>query len=231
MLIRVGILADLLALLQERPRPPSAPVLSDDSKFIVPYIQNVNFTGRVDLLNEIRAKLCEVQENRWNHSLALAGLGGVGKTQLAIAYTYKFRSDYEYTYWISAADEPSLIADLGAIAEATKCVTVLEDSDRSQITKSVMRWLAKLPKALVVLDNLDTVEILHPYRPDLSTSETHFLITLRNQNYDQIPSEGLEVGVMGISTYLGILRENPKYHRARPSKPNGLYYRETVATT
>jgi NB-ARC domain len=185
---------------------PPAPVLSDDdSKFIVPYIRNVNFTGRVDLLNEVRAKLCEAHQQRRNHSLALVGLGGVGKTQLAIEYTYKFRSVYEYTYWINAADEVSLMADLQSIAEATKCVTVREDSDRSRTAKSVMRWLAKLTKALVVVDNVDTIEVLDGYLPDLSTSETHFLITSRNQHYDQIPAEGLEVGVMGLEDAANLL--------------------------
>ena len=45
---------------------------------------------------------------------------------------------------------------------------------------------------------MDTIEVIDDYLPDLSNSDTHFLITLRNQHYDQIPVEGLVIGVMDI---------------------------------
>ena len=73
-----------------------------------------------------------------------------------------------------------------------------------------MKWWSRLPKCIIILDNLDMIEVIDDYLPDLSNSDTHFLITSRNQHYDQIPVEGLVIGVMDIDdgVKLFLLRSN-----------------------
>jgi len=51
-----------------------------NDQFKVPYQRNPNFTGRRNLLEILRAKLCDIVPGSWNHRVALYELGGVGKT-------------------------------------------------------------------------------------------------------------------------------------------------------
>jgi hypothetical protein len=76
-----------------------------DSKFMVPYQRNANFTGRADLLAKLSTKLCDITPKSWNHRVALYGLGGVGKTQLALEYLYTHKGEYDRVYWISAVSQ------------------------------------------------------------------------------------------------------------------------------
>lgn len=65
---------------------------------MVPYQRNVHFTGREKLLALLLNELHRERPQRWNHRLALYGLGGVGKTQLALEYAYSQKESYEGVY-------------------------------------------------------------------------------------------------------------------------------------
>src|SRR5947209_1124156 len=68
--------------------------------------RNKNFTGREDLLHQLRAGISFDITAVVPH--ALHALGGVGKTQLAIEYAWRFQSDYDVVWWIPA-DQPVLV--------------------------------------------------------------------------------------------------------------------------
>jgi KaiC/GvpD/RAD55 family RecA-like ATPase len=48
---------------------------------------------------------------------AVHGLGGVGKTELALEFAHRFASDYDIVWWISVEQSTSVTADLAALAE------------------------------------------------------------------------------------------------------------------
>ena len=62
----------------------------------MPYARNPFFTGRENILAGLRAAL----EKRG--TAALSGLGGIGKTQTAVEYTYRHRKDYQSVFWAKA---------------------------------------------------------------------------------------------------------------------------------
>ncbi|MFD3841490.1 TIR domain-containing protein [Streptomyces sp. NPDC058642] len=78
--------------------------------------RNAAFTGRDSLLVHLREALAS---GRRVAVQALHGRGGVGKTQLAVEYAYRFAGEYELAWWI-AAEDPVLIPDqLAALAART----------------------------------------------------------------------------------------------------------------
>src|SRR3954467_4470610 len=110
--------------------------------------RNPRFTGRDGMLTELRRRLgggegaLVVQ--------ALYGLGGVGKTQLAIEYAHRFAADYDLVWW-GDAEEPALISDqLAALAGRLRL------PPGPTLADSVERLLAELRgrgRWLLVLDN------------------------------------------------------------------------------
>ena len=175
-------------------------VSTDEEKFIVPYQRNPHFKGRSDLLTKLHSKLCETLPDQYNHRVALFGLGGVGKTQLALEYVYQHWESqmYERVYWVSAVNQATLFSGLQEIGLRTHCVPDNTDLKPLDIAAKVLRWLNAQEKWLLILDNLDDVTVVDGYLPD-TAPERHTIITTRNRHCDDIPSEGLEVGVLGIT--------------------------------
>ena len=89
--------------------------LSTDD-FFVPFERNPWFTGRKRLLEILKGKLFEQAPKKYNHRIALYGMGGIGKTQTALEYVYSHRDEYKRIYWITAVDQQSLLSGYQKIA-------------------------------------------------------------------------------------------------------------------
>jgi tetratricopeptide (TPR) repeat protein len=195
----------------------------DEVKFIVPYQRNPHFKGRGELLTKLQKKLCEIVPDQHNHRVALYGLGGVGKTQLALEYVYRHwqSKTYDRVYWISAVSQATLFTGLREIGVRAQCVPENTDLKPSDIAKSVLRWLnAQSDKWLFVIDNLDDITVVDEYLPDTAV-EQHTLITTRNQHCDDIPAERLEVGILEINEAKQLLLSRAKLAGSVGQTPEG----------
>lgn len=163
--------------------------------FPLPYERNPHFTGRDALLEELSKKISDTAPKRYPHRVALHGLGGIGKTQIALEFAYRQKSEYRSVYWISAVDQSRLLAGFAEIASYTLCVEPAPGEPPDMIAKAVVRWLEVTKSWLLVIDNLDDIKIVDGYLP---RNGGHILITTRNRNSDGIPAEGLEVTVMDL---------------------------------
>jgi tetratricopeptide (TPR) repeat protein len=166
-------------------------------KFLVPYEENRHFVGRRELLQLLREALCEVTEKQYNHRVALYGLGGVGKTQTALAYVYSKKEKYDGIYWINAVSEASLLSSFQEIGKRAGCLETVSDTESVDVAKAVLLWLRQQESWLVIFDNLDDITIIDGFLPD-SSSGRHTLITTRNPNASGIPAKGLEVGLPSV---------------------------------
>lgn len=98
-------------------------------------------------------KLQEILDTTGGRRTAVVhGLGGIGKTQLAIAYIKRNRPRYSATIWLDARDETALKQSFARAAEwiarhhpsITYFAAALESRDLDETVKAVKRWLDEL---------------------------------------------------------------------------------------
>lgn len=162
--------------------------------FIVPYQKNDQFTGRNALLDELSTKLWKNDSPRFSHQIVLHGLGGVGKTQIALQYAHTHRDRYGNIFWVTAASETTLLTAFQDIGKRTGCVSHIEALEPSEIATRVLTWLNAQARWLLVFDNLEDDSVVEKYLPHPSALK-HMLMTMRNHHCD-ISAEKVEVSVL-----------------------------------
>jgi tetratricopeptide (TPR) repeat protein len=156
----------------------------------LPHLRNPNFTGREDLLTRLRQALTSGQPAALTQ--AIHGLGGVGKTQLAVEYAYRHAADYELVWWVRAEEPAALAADYAALAGPLD-LPEKDEPDQRLVVQAVRRWLGQHDGWLLVFDNARRPEDLRPYLPPGGAG--HVLVTSRNPHWRALASP-LTVQVM-----------------------------------
>src|SRR5579864_4807049 len=82
----------------------------------VPYPQNPRFTGRENILQQLHNSFTRGTGSPSKQPLALSGLGGMGKTQIALEYTYRYREEYQVVLWTQGDSQEVLISELASFA-------------------------------------------------------------------------------------------------------------------
>src|SRR5262245_54601354 len=109
--------------------------------FNIPHPENKYFTGQEEIISQIRQKF-EAGES----VQSLTGIGGIGKTQIAVTYAYKFCDQYQTVLWIRAQSRETLVSDF---ADAAVMLNLLEKNEPDQMLAfNVLReWLGKIGRA------------------------------------------------------------------------------------
>ena len=81
----------------------------------VPFLRNNNFTGRVNVLQEIEMSLDPQVSSPHIH--AVHGLSGTGKTQLLVEYAYRFSTKYDLVWWIKSESPETLLSNYLELAK------------------------------------------------------------------------------------------------------------------
>lgn len=153
--------------------------------------RNRNFTGRVEILEQLHealaADITAVVPTAAPSSTptALQGMGGVGKTQVAIEYAWRYRLEYDLVWWIPA-DQPVLVrSSLAALAPrlgmSAPVATGIEDAAAAVL--DALRRGQPYKRWLLIFDNADQPEDVNNIIP---RGPGHVLITSRNHRWQGV---------------------------------------------
>ena len=176
--------------------------------FIVPYQKNDQFTGRRAFLAELSTKLWAEDSEKSSHRVILHGLGGVGKTQIALQYAHTHRDIYGSVFWVSGVNDATLLTGFQDIAKRSGCINDIGTLEPTEIAIRVLSWLNAQNRWLLVIDNLDDDCVIEKYLP-YSSPFKHTIITTRNEHCD-IPAEKLEVGILDLDDSRDLLLTRSK---------------------
>ena len=146
----------------------------------IPFRRNPHFTGRDGLIAEIEKALAAGEAAALTQPQAITGLGGVGKTQLAVEYAYRHAREYDVVWWVKSEEPITMGADFASLGpELHPPIELAADLDRN--VAAVKRRLEQSPRWLIIFDNAPGADSVSQILPRSSTG--HILITSRDQSW------------------------------------------------
>ncbi|KAK3340812.1 hypothetical protein B0H65DRAFT_529706 [Neurospora tetraspora] len=122
----------------------------------VPFSRDPDFVNRGDVLDQIDQR-CSEPAGR----VALVGLGGVGKSQLAIEYAHRTaaKDPDRWVFWVHAGTQVRVEEGLKAIADAVKLPG--RRQPKADVPQLVYSWLSNERKRrwIIILDSADNVDV------------------------------------------------------------------------
>ena len=143
--------------------------------FHLPMGRNKDFVGREKELTHLEESL----KKGTSSAITNTGMGGVGKSQLALEYAYRHETEYEMIYWIRSEQEATIKTDLRALGlEMGIAEDFLKDDN---VISTMKNALEKRKGWLLVFDNAEDPQLLQNILPQGG----HILITSRNPNWEK----------------------------------------------
>ncbi|KAF2813521.1 uncharacterized protein BDZ99DRAFT_412343 [Mytilinidion resinicola] len=143
------------------------PIKSFTVQSSVPEVSHVErFVGRDEEIDKIHE---ELQYDGSRKTVVVHGLGGMGKTQLALAYALRHRDQYSAVFWVNSKDVDTLKQGYATAAKRIFCdhpslihlKAIAGGSDLDEAMEAVKRWLSKSQndRWLIIYDNYDTPKL------------------------------------------------------------------------
>jgi tetratricopeptide (TPR) repeat protein len=162
--------------------------------------RNRNFTGREALLDSLAERL-----NTGVAAVlpeALHGMGGVGKTQIAVEFVYRHGRDYSLVWWIPAEQQNQVIQSLIELGERMG-LKAGSDVPATRAVLEALRTGYPYRNWLLVFDNAEEPREIRKYFP--TDGPGRILVTSRNAQWASLASS-LEVDVFAREESVSLLR-------------------------
>ena len=117
------------------------------------------FTGRKKLLGQLDHHLALPRPVALTQAISISGLGGIGKTQVALEYAHLHQNDYSHVLWAMADSREALIAQFGILARDLD-LPEKNEKDHNRVVAAVRRWLREHGNWLLILDNVEDLSLV-----------------------------------------------------------------------
>ena len=136
------------------------------------------FTGRDDYLKKLHERLSESPGKQ--KLLAICGMGGIGKTQLALRYLKYHAEEFDYVFLVRAGSQWDLDEGRRRIAEFLN----LSGLDNPEgIKENLKKWLSSHHNWLLIFDDADNVEWVMDSLP--SDHDGKIIVTTRKNIFGE----------------------------------------------
>lgn len=154
--------------------------------------RNPDFTGREDLLELLHAQLQVARETAVLPQ-ALHGMGGVGKSQIAIEYVHRHSSEYDLIWWVPSEQNGQILASLTKLAQRLGLDVGPEANTAVPAVREALST-GRIPYQnwLLVFDNAEAPKDVRAYFPTGGAGK--ILVTSRNPDWAR-GGRALEVDV------------------------------------
>ncbi|KAL8690231.1 MAG: hypothetical protein Q9224_004454, partial [Gallowayella concinna] len=187
-MIDVDMFSKMLSLNPEKDQSAQIP------SCVLPVARNRRFFGRENTLAEIDRHLKPGNQSGGSlGSLAIHGLGGVGKTQIALEYAYSKQAELDAVLWVPAENTLALQQGFTKIAVDGLKLPNANPQSHQENMLLVLAWLQRTPaKWLLVFDNVETHQIFENCWP--AADHGAILVTTRRHVVASQPiDQGLEI--------------------------------------
>jgi hypothetical protein len=198
---------ELLAQLAKLELPPPSPYKPNN----LPYRSIGSlFKGREEFLSDLRQKLGATPGRAVGvlATQALHGLGGVGKTRLAVEFAWRHQADYTALLFVAADSAATLHRNLAELVGPL--VLDLEDAQQEKEEQArvaaALRWLQSHPGWFLILDNVDSEEAALEVELLTRLQRGHVVITSRLSRWGE-GVEALELNVLDVGPATEFLLE------------------------
>jgi tetratricopeptide (TPR) repeat protein len=175
----------------------------------MPHRHNPLFVGRRDQLCQLAASLKGGSAAAIGQIAAATGLGGIGKTQLAVEFAHRYGQHFAGgVFWIDMGDPhsvPAKVAQCGGVDGMTMRPDFGALPLDDQVGLVLSAWRSLLPR-LLVFDNCESEELFAQWRP--ATGACCVLITSRRASWDAaLGVQPLPLGILERAESLALLRK------------------------
>jgi len=164
-----------------------------------PFSRNPFFTGREAQLDQLGQLLKDNDSVALTQPVSISGLGGIGKTQLALEYAHRCYPDvYRTVLWVDAANETTLVSSYDKLAHLLE-LPDLAERDPGRSVDAVKGWLERHTNWLLIMDNADNLELARDFFPRAQQAKIHqgrILLTTRSQKIEDVVTVKLDIDKM-----------------------------------
>ena len=170
----------------------------------LPHKRNPFFTGREEKLNSIKENF--KKKDIVSLTQSITGLGGVGKTSIALEYAYKKFNDYKTIWWVNAESEQTTLDSFRDLGLKKKIIP--EDANAAEIIEVVKNWFndSENKSWLFIYDNADADSFSKwfvKYLPQAANG--HVIITTRSNFFPH--SEIINIDIFSVNETLSFLKK------------------------